>query len=32
MLDAYEQDLALVKIGSKVNFTVASLPGKEFTT
>jgi Cu(I)/Ag(I) efflux system membrane fusion protein len=32
MLDAYEQDLALVKIGSKVNFTVASLPGKEFTS
>jgi len=32
MLDAYEQDLAWVKVGSKVNFTVASLPGKEFAS
>lgn len=32
MLDAYEQDLAWVKVGSKINFTVASLPGKEFTS
>lgn len=32
MLDTYEQDLAWVKVGSKVNFTVASLPGKEFTS
>lgn len=32
MLDAYEQDLSLIKIGSKVNFTVASLLGQEFTS
>ena len=32
MLDAYEQDLAWVNVGSKVNFTVASLPGKEFAS
>lgn len=32
MLDAYEQDLSLIKTGSKVNFTVASLPGKEFSS
>jgi membrane fusion protein, copper/silver efflux system len=30
MFDAYEQDIAWVKTGSKVSFTVASLPGKEF--
>ncbi len=32
LLDAYEQDLSLLKTGSKVIFTVASLPGKEFTS
>ncbi len=32
MLDAYEQDLSLIKTGSKVNFTVASLPGREFSS
>jgi membrane fusion protein, copper/silver efflux system len=32
MFDAYEQELSLVKTGSKVNFTVTSLPGKEFSS
>lgn len=32
LLDAYESDLPWVKIGGKVNFTVASVPGKEFTS
>lgn len=32
MLDAYEQDLAWVKVGSKVDFTIASLPGREFSS
>ncbi len=32
MLDAYEQDLSVVRIGDKVDFTVASLPGREFTS
>lgn len=32
MLDAYESDLPWVKMGGKVNFTVASIPGKEFTS
>lgn len=32
MLDAYEQDLSFIKTGSKVTFTVASLPGKEFSS
>lgn len=32
LLDAYEQDLSLLKTGSKVIFTVASLPGREFTS
>jgi len=32
MLDAYEQDLAWVNVGSKVIFKVASLPSKEFTS
>lgn len=32
MFDAYEQDIAWVKTGSKVSFTLASLPGKEFTS
>src|SRR5690606_22750306 len=28
----YESDLIWIKTGSKVNFTVASIPGKEFTS
>jgi membrane fusion protein, copper/silver efflux system len=32
MLDAYEQDLSVVRTGGKVDFTVASLPGREFTS
>lgn len=32
LMDAYESDLSLVKIGEKVVFTVASVPGKEFTS
>ncbi|MEJ8800507.1 efflux RND transporter periplasmic adaptor subunit [Pontibacter sp. H249] len=31
VLDAYETDLAWVKEGSTVNFTVPGIPGKEFT-
>lgn len=30
VLDAYESDLAWIKTGSTINFTVPSLPGKEF--
>jgi membrane fusion protein, copper/silver efflux system len=32
ILDAYENDLAWIKTGSKINFTVASIPGKEFSS
>jgi membrane fusion protein, copper/silver efflux system len=32
LLDAYERDLAFMKVGQKITLTVASLPGKEFTT
>lgn len=32
MLDAYEQDLSVLRIGEKVDFTVASLPGREFNS
>jgi membrane fusion protein, copper/silver efflux system len=32
MLDVYEQDLSVVRIGDKVDFTVASLPGREFAS
>lgn len=32
MLDAYESDLPWINLGSKVNFNVASLPGKEFSS
>lgn len=32
LLDAYEQDLSLIKIGSRINFTTASIPEKEFST
>lgn len=32
MLDAYENDLPWINLGSKVNFNVASLPGKEFSS
>jgi Cu(I)/Ag(I) efflux system membrane fusion protein len=31
MLEAYESDLPWVKLGDKVNFTVQSIPGKNFT-
>jgi membrane fusion protein, copper/silver efflux system len=30
VLDAYESDLAWIKSGATINFTVPSLPGKEF--
>ncbi|MBX2968448.1 MAG: efflux RND transporter periplasmic adaptor subunit [Cyclobacteriaceae bacterium] len=30
VLDAYESDLVWIKTGSTINFTVPSLPGKEF--
>lgn len=32
MLDAYESDLAQIQIGDRVAFTVASMPGREFTS
>lgn len=32
MLDAYESDLAWVRVGEKITFTVASLPGREFSS
>jgi Cu(I)/Ag(I) efflux system membrane fusion protein len=32
VFDAYESDLAIARVGAKVNFTVASFPGKEFTS
>ncbi len=32
LLDAYESDLAFMKVGQTITLTVASLPGKEFTT
>lgn len=32
LLDAYESDLAFMKVGQKITLTIASLPGKEFTT
>ncbi len=32
LLDAYESDLAWVKKGDKISFTVASIPGKTFTS
>lgn len=31
MFDAYESDVASIKIGDKVSFTVKALPGEEFT-
>ena len=31
MFEAYESDLPWIKMGDKVNFTVQSLPGKNFT-
>ena len=31
LLDAYETDLPLMKIGQKITITIASVPGKEFT-
>lgn len=30
MLDAYESDMSLVKVGDEVSFTVKAIPGKEF--
>lgn len=32
LLDAYESDLPFMKIGQKMIITLASIPGKEFTT
>jgi membrane fusion protein, copper/silver efflux system len=32
ILDAYESDLALIRTGGTINFTVPSIPGKEFTS
>src|SRR5690606_15296944 len=32
LLDAYESDLLFMKIGQKITITLASIPGKEFTT
>jgi membrane fusion protein, copper/silver efflux system len=32
LLDAYESDLPFMKIGQKITITLASIPGKEFTT
>ena len=32
LFDAYESDLPLLQKGQRVNFTVASIPGKEFTS
>lgn len=32
LLDAYESDLPFMRIGQKINFTVASIPGKNFTS
>ncbi len=31
-LDAYESDLPFMKIGQKITITIASIPGKEFTS
>ena len=31
LLDAYESDLPLLRIGQKITITLASVPGKEFT-
>ncbi|MFN3405388.1 MAG: efflux RND transporter periplasmic adaptor subunit [Cytophagaceae bacterium] len=31
VLDAYESDLSLIKVGSNINFTVPSVPGQNFT-
>lgn len=31
LLDAYESDIAWIKAGDKVNFTVAAVPGKTFS-
>ncbi len=32
LLDAYESDLAFMRTGQNITFTVASLPGREFTS
>ncbi len=32
LFDAYEEDLAQIKVGDKVRFTASSIPGKTFTT
>ena len=32
LLDAYESDLSFMRIGQKISFTVASVPGKDFTS
>lgn len=31
LFDAYEEDLAHIRLGDKVNYTVAAIPGKTFT-
>jgi membrane fusion protein, copper/silver efflux system len=31
-LDAYESDLPFMKVGQKITITIASIPGKEFTS
>lgn len=31
MFDAYEVDLAFLKVGDKINFTMQAIPGKKFT-
>lgn len=32
LLDAYESDLPLLRVGQKISFTVTSIPGREFTS
>ena len=32
VLDAYESDLSLIRLGGKLKFTVPSVPGREFTS
>lgn len=32
LMDAYESDLSLIRMGGRLNFTVPSIPGREFTS
>lgn len=32
LLDAYESDLAFMRVGQKITFTTSSVPGREFTS